>query len=184
MKSMKLTRPLLTLVLCAAAGMACAQQAPSTEKDKLVQRVLALWHVEDAAIVMIQRPAADALSQARIALQGRVTAAKQEMTLKDVAGDVQKYIDEATPIVRDNAMRLKTPTIGPLLAQNFSEDELRQLVALLESPLKKKFEKLVPQIERSYGEKIAAESRAAVDPKLQDMTKSIGLKLRAATVAP
>ena len=184
MKPVKFHRLLCAAALC-AAGTAFAQQAASSpEKERLVQRVLALWHVEDAAIVMIQRPAADALGQARIALQGRVTAPKQEATLKDIAVDVQKYIDEATPIVRENATRLKAPTIGPLLAQNFSEEELRQLVALLESPVKKKFETLVPQIERSYGEKIAAESRSSIDPKLQAMTKSIGLKLRGATVAP
>jgi len=68
--------------------------------------------------------------------------------------------------------------------QNFSDDELRQLIALLESPLKKKFEQLVPQFERAFGEKVAAESRAAIDPKLQAMTQAVGLKLRAASIAP
>ena len=117
-----------TSTLACAAG-APVQPAPSAEKQKLVQRALSLWHIEDTAIAMTQRPAADALQQARIALQGRVTAAKQEATLKSMAADVQKYIDEATPVVRDNALRLKEPVLGPLLAQNFTEDKLRQLIA-------------------------------------------------------
>ena len=172
------------LALIAAASAATAQQAAPADKQKLVQQVLALWHIEDAAIVMVQRPAADALQQARIALQGRVSAAKQDATLHDIATDLQKYIDEATPIARDNALRLKVPTVGPLLAQNFSDEELRQLIALLESPVKKKFEQMVPQFERAFGEKIAAESRASIDPKLQAMTQAIGLKLRSATITP
>ncbi|HEX6707665.1 MAG TPA: DUF2059 domain-containing protein [Albitalea sp.] len=173
-------RSLVTLVLAAAS---CAAQA-AEDKAALVQRVLALWHLEDVAIVMVQRPAADALNQARIALQGRVVAVKQEATLKDIAGDIQKYVDEATPIVRDKAVALKAPTLAPLLAKNFSEDELRQLIALLESPVKKKFESLLPQFERAYGEKVAADSRAAIDPKLQAMTQSVALKLRGATMTP
>ncbi|HJV62547.1 MAG TPA: DUF2059 domain-containing protein [Albitalea sp.] len=181
---MKYRSLLWTLALCTATGLAGAQQAGADKKQELVTRVLALWHVEDAAIMMVQRPAVDALQQARIALQGRVSGPKQEATLKDIATDVQKYIDEATPIARDNATRLKAPTLGPLLAQNFSEDELRQLIAILESPVKKKFEHLVPQLERSYGEKIAEQSRASIDPKLKTMTQAVGLKLRAATMAP
>jgi hypothetical protein len=113
-----------------------------------------------------------------------VSAAKQEATLKDITGDLQKYIDEATPIATENAKRVKAPTLTPLLMQNFNEDELRQLIGLLESPVKKKFEQLVPQFERAFGEKVAADSHTAIDPKLQEMTKAVGLKLRAASMTP
>jgi len=185
MQSITIKRSLVILSLLAAAGQAMsAPPASPDEKQKLVQRVLQLWHVEDVSLVMVQRPAVDAMQQARIALQGRVSAAKQDATLKDISSDIQKYVDEATPTVRANALRLKAPTVGPLLAQNFSDDELRQLIALLESPVKKKFESLVPQFERSFGEKLAAESRAAIDPKLEAMTKNVGLKLRGATMTP
>ena len=179
---MKLSRSIAVLTLF-IASLASAQSV-SEEKQKLVQRVLELWHLEDTAIVMVQRPAADALQQSRIAMQGRVAAPKQEVTLREIASEVQKYVDEATPIVRDNAKRLKAPIVTPLLMQNFSDDELRQLIALLESPVKKKFEQLVPQFERAFGEKVAADSRAAIDPKLQAMTQAVGLKLRAASMAP
>jgi hypothetical protein len=178
-------RSLVILSLLAAAGQASsAPPAASEEKQKLILRVMQLWHVEDTSIVMVQRPAVDAMQQSRIALQGRVSAAKQEATLKDISTDIQKYVDEATPIVRANAERLKGTIVAPMLAQNFSDEELRQLVALLESPVKKKFESLVPQFERSFGEKLAADSRTAIDPKLEAMTKNVGLKLRGATMTP
>lgn len=172
----------LALALPASTVVHAQDAAPSTQKQKLVDRVLELWRVEDTAVVMVQRPAADALNQARVALQGRVTADKQEATLKQIAGDVQKYIDEATPIARASAQRLKQPTLAPLLMAQFSEDELRQLVALLESPVKRKFEQLVPQLERTYGERVAADSGRQIDARLQAMTQSVGLKLRAAAL--
>ena len=185
---MKLSRPLrsalLLATLCASATFAQAQSAAADDKQPLVQRLLQLWHVEDTALKMVQRPALEAMQQARIALQGRVSAQKQEATMKDIAADVQKYIDETTPLVRDNAQRLKPQVIGPLLTQNFSADELRQLIALLESPVKRKFEQLVPQMERAFGEQIAEQNRTAVDPKLQAMQQAVGLKLRAATITP
>ena len=174
--------------LCMLAGTALAQSQggdkPSEAKSRHVERVLTLWHPEELAIVMVQRPAADALQQARIALQGRVSAEKRDATLKDMASDVQKYLDEATPVARENAKRAMATTVVPMLNQHFSEDELKQLITLLESPLKKKFEQLLPQMERALGEKVAQDSRAAIDPKLQAMTHAVGLKLRGATVAP
>lgn len=173
----------LVFLALVATNMVHAQSSDDA-KQALVQRVLALWHIEDAAITMTQRPATDALLQARVALQGRVNAEKQEATLKAIVPDVQKYINEATPIVRAEALRLKGPTVGPLLMKNFSEEELRALVALFESPVKKKFESLVPQFERALGEKVVESSREAIDPKIQILTKDIGLKLRAAVVAP
>ena len=182
------SRPRLNQFAAALCLSACAL-APAwgqaTEgKAKLIERLLTLWHPDDVVVVMVQRPAADALQQARIALQGRVTAERRDATLKDIAVDVQKYIDEATPIARDAARRQLDNSVVPILQQQFSEDELKQLIAMLESPVKKKFEQLIPQMERALGEKVATESRPVIDPKMQELTKAVGLKLRAATTAP
>lgn len=175
----------IALATCAVVGVHPAHAENTTEsKEVLVQRVLALWHIEDTAVTMAQRPATDALMQAQVALQGRVSAQKQEATLKVIVADVQKYINEATPLVRAEGLRVKAPTLGPLLLQNFSEEELQSLVAMLESPVKKKFESLAPQFERAFGEKVAQNSRADVDPKLQALTKDISVKMRAAIMAP
>lgn len=153
-------------------------------KAKLIEHLLTIWHPENVVVMMVQRPAADAFQQARIALQGRVSVEKRDATLKDIATDVQKYVDEATPIARDSAKKELANTVVPMLQQQFSEEELKQLIALLESPLKAKFEQLIPQMEKALGEKVVADSRALIDPKMQELTKTVGTKLRVATVAP
>ncbi|MCH8179331.1 MAG: DUF2059 domain-containing protein [Proteobacteria bacterium] len=190
-RSLSLSALATALSLSAMGVHAQAQPQPpageakaSEAKARLIERLLTVWHPEDVAIVMVQRPAADALQQARIALQGRVTPEKRDATIKDMATDVQKYIDEATPVVRDSAKRSLATSVVPMLQQNFSEEELKQLIVLMESPVKKKFESLLPQMERALGEKVAKESRAVIDPKLQALTQAVGLKLRGATVAP
>ncbi|MEL4180192.1 DUF2059 domain-containing protein [Roseateles sp. PN1] len=168
----------------AAAAPATPSTAASPARQALVDRLLSLWHVEDVAVVMVQRPAVNAMEQARVVLQGRVSAEKRDRTLKEISSDVQTYVDEATPIAKANAQKLVTPTVGPMLLENFDDNELRQIIALLESPVKKKFEKLVPAMEKTLGEKVASESAAAINPKLQTMTQAVGLKLRAASIAP
>jgi len=194
---MKLTHlnPAISSLLLAAGLLLCpvlsqAQASPSAgdvnseTRQALVDRLLKLWHVEDVAVLMVQRPAVNALEQARVVLQGRVSAEKRDRTLKDLSSDIQTYVDEATPIAKQSAQKLVSPTLSPMLLQSFSDSELRQIIALLESPVKKKFEKLVPEMERALGEKVAVDSSAAINPKLQTMTQAVGLKLRAASIAP
>lgn len=158
-------------------------QPVSDEKQKLIQRILTLWHPEDVPVMMVQRRATDAMSQSRIALQGKVTNEKKDATLRDIATDVQKYVDDVTPIAKDSAKRQLNPVIVPMLAQNFTEDELKQILTLLESPVKKKFEQFIPQAEKAIGTKVAEETHVAVDAKGQVMTQAVGLKLRAAVMA-
>lgn len=173
----------IAMVLSTCVAMPVCAQATDA-KSKLIDKLLTLWHPEEVVVMMVQRPAADAVQQARIALQGRVTAERRDAALKEMAADVQKYINEATPIALDTARRQLGNTVVPILQQQFSEDELKQMIAILESPVKKKFEQLMPQMERALGEKVVAESRAAIDPKMKELTQAVGLKLRAATTTP
>jgi hypothetical protein len=177
-----------TLLIAAMAAFTLAH-APFShaagaddEKKALVQHILPLFHIEDSAIMVVQRQGAEAMRQAQTALQGRLTAEKQEATMKAIAVDVQKYMDEATPIARTNALKLKEPTVAPMLMENFSAEELRQLVMFLESPVKKKFEALLPTIQKTYGDKVAEASRGAIDPKIDVMTRGVATKMRAAVM--
>lgn len=168
-----------TLVFAAAPVQA---QPISETKLKLIQQILTLWHPEDVPVMMVQSRATNAMQQSRIALQGKVSGEKRDATLRDIATDVQKYVDEVTPIAKDSAKRQLNPVIVPMLAQNFTEDELKQIVALLESPVKKKFEQFIPQAEKAIGTKVAEETHVAVDAKGQAMAQAVGLKLRAAVM--
>lgn len=158
-----------------------AQPAIDAEKQALIDRVLALWHPETIAIVMVQRPATQAMEKSAIAMQtAHVPKEKMDKTLKDIAVDVQKYVDSATPVAKASAKKNVGPAVAPLLAQNFSADELRQLVAMLESPVKGKFEKIVPQMETAIGQRVQAEIGPEIDKQIQAMTQAVGTKLRVA----
>ena len=156
--------------------------AASPAKIELAKRVAQLAHSDAIAMAMLQRPVADAMQQANAVLQGRVAADKQAAALKDISAEAKKFLDENSPVVQKSAEKLIPTTIVPLLAERFTEDELRQIIAMLESPLKKKYEALLPEMEKALGEKVAKEVGPTIDPKLTDLKQRIGLRLRTAAM--
>ena len=174
----------LACFLACTLSASLAHAAPDAAKQALIDRVLQLWHPENVAVMMVQRPAADAVQQSRIALQGRVSAEKRDAVLKDIVGEAQRYVDAATPLAQQAAGHQLPLTVARQLDAQFSAEELRQLVQLLESPVKRKFEQFLPQAEKALGEAVTAEAGAAIQPRLQAMTEAVGLKLRAASMAP
>ena len=184
--------PLAALMLAAALPSAHAADAPasgatasSPAKKALVAKVISLQQpgIESMARQLAEQPAMQVLQQAGMALQ-HVPADKRDALIKDIQGDIRKYADEATPIVRDQAVKLAPQTIGPLLEKEFTEDELKQIVAILESPVNKKLQGLVGQIQRTLGERVVTESRGAVEPKVNAMRQSVQKRLETALAAP
>ncbi|QJQ04661.1 DUF2059 domain-containing protein [Undibacterium piscinae] len=159
------------------------QAATSPAKEQLINRVLQLWHVENIGTTMLQEPVAESLRQSRSLLQGRVSLEKQDAAMKEITQYAKEFFDDATPIVRGSAQKMIPSTVAPILAEKFSEEELRQIIALLESPVKKKFESAIPEMQSALGKKIAQDTGPAINPKLEALKERIGLKMRAA-IAP
>jgi len=158
--------------------------APDAEKQKAIDRILANVHPENGVIQALQRPAIEAMQKSMIAMQTQhVPKERMDKAMKDIAADVQHYVEISTPVVTASAKKLTNQTVGPLLAQNFSADELRQLAAMFESPVKAKFDKLIPQLEIAVGDKVTADVGPAINKNIQALTESVGTKLRIAATA-
>ena len=52
-------------------------------------------------------------------------------------------------------------------------DELKQLVGWLESPVVRRYQQLTPEIQKGLSEKLVAETRSLVEPKLQALDRSV-----------
>ena len=164
-----------------AAAAPAPLPAPDAEKQKVIDRILAVFHPENGILQLVQRQGLDAMQQSNIALTtAHVSAEHKEKAMKDIGTDVQKYIDTTMPVAIASAKKNTNAAVGPILAQNFTAEELRQIAALLESPLKQKFEKLVPQMESAVGQKVQADISAKVDQNVKAMTEAVGTKLRVA----
>jgi uncharacterized protein len=174
-------RSTLAIALIAVAGVANAAGSTTTPaKQELVQRVLQLWQLDSIGQNMLSEPVTEAVGQARAMLQGRAPVEKRDVAMREIAADAKKFIEDTSPMVRTSAQKLIPTTVAPMLAEKFTEDELRQIIAILESPVKKKFESMVPDMQKALGEKLAADTRPAIDPRLEDLRQRIGMRLRTA----
>ena len=182
-------RKLFAITLLALVSVAHAQSTPA--KKELVAKVLLLQRaaVEQTGQALVERPAAQLMQQAGVALQSRVAADKRDAVAKDIQSDVKKYIDEAGPVVRERALKLAPSTVGAVLEEKFSEEELKQLIAIMESPVNRKFLQLGGEMEKALVEKVVADTQALIQPKVkaleQSMSKRLGLlAANASTASP
>ena len=158
-----------------AALSAAATLAQAETKKELVQKVLQLQQplIENISRSIVERPAAQLMQVAGQALQTQVPADKREAVGKAVQTDVKKYVDEATPLLRERAIKLAPSTFGVALEEKFTEAELKQLIAWLESPVNRKFQQLGPEMQNSFVQKLAAEAAPLLDPKLQALQQKL-----------
>ena len=143
-------------------------QPSSPAKKALVQRILALQQSEIEAFArgVVERPAAQMMRDAGLAIQQQVPPEKREATGRAIEAEVKKYVDESYPIVRERALKIAPSTIGAVLEAKMSEDELRALLAWLDSPTNKKYQQVALDVRNTFAQKLLAEMPALLDPKL------------------
>ena len=112
------------------------------------------------------------------------SALASQAVAKEIEADARKYMDETYPLVRDRAIKLAPSTLGALLEEKFTEDELKQVLAFLESPAVNKFQQLSQEMQKSLAEKLVAETQQQVEPKVRSLEQSIGKRLGVSAAAP
>ncbi|MBC7957391.1 MAG: hypothetical protein H7Y33_16165 [Cytophagales bacterium] len=184
---------LIGMALLAGASLAHAQnQTPtptpsqnipgapaSAAKKELIQRLLTLQQpaLESMARDMVEGPARQMAGDAEVALNQRVPPEKREAAVKQIQEQLRKYGDESSAIVRDRAAKLGQSSLGPLLEEKFSEDELRQLLGALEAPAYKKFQQSLPDMTKVYAETLVKDMQPVITPKLRSLEQSIATAL-------
>jgi hypothetical protein len=172
------------LALLLAAGVTHAQSTPA--KKELVARVLVLQQsaIEQTAQTLVERPAAQMQQQVGMALQTRIAPEKREAIAKLVQADLKKYVDEVGPLVRQQAVKLAPSTIGALLEEKFTEEELKQLISIIESPVNRKYSQMGGDFQKALGEKLIAQTQSIVEPKVKALEQAVVKHLGLPTAPP
>ncbi|URI11417.1 DUF2059 domain-containing protein [Aquincola tertiaricarbonis] len=160
--------------LLVAALVVASVGAHAQTKKQLVDKILAAQQpaIENVARSIAERPAVQMMQAAGSALQ-QLPADKREATGKQIEADVRKFVDEAVPVLRDRANKLAPSTLGAQLEEKFTDDELKQLLAWLESPVNKKYQQLMPEIQNGFTQKLIADAAPVLDPKLQALQNKV-----------
>jgi uncharacterized protein len=175
---------LVLSVALVAAGVVQAQATAPTPtpaspaKKELVAKLLKLQQpgIENMARQLVEQPARQMLQQAGPALQ-RLPAERREAVARDIEADVRKYFEESAPIVASRAVNLAPSTIGVLLEERMSEDELREVISILESPANRKFQGMAGDMQRAIGEKLVAETRGEIEGKVRALDQTVARRL-------
>jgi hypothetical protein len=170
----------VALLVCATAATH-AQSTPA--KKELVAKLIQLQQpgIEAMSRVIAERPVMQLMQQAGEALRTQVPQDKREATAQSLQADAQKFVEEATPIVRDKATKLAPTVIGPMLEDKFTEEELKQLIAWHENPVKKKYEAAGPEMQNAMVQKLLADAAPVLDPKLKALQDKMAGTLRTAS---
>jgi hypothetical protein len=177
---------LLGLSGSGALAQATAKPAPATAstpaspaKKALVKRVIELQQpgIEAMARALVEQPAGAILQQVGQALQANVPADKREAVGRDAQNDVRKFVEEVVPVVRKHAVELAPAAIGPILEEKFTEEELKQLAAWLDSPVSRKYQQLGGEMQKALSEPLIRDSRATIEPKLRALDESLRKRL-------
>ncbi|MBG9387028.1 hypothetical protein [Caenimonas aquaedulcis] len=162
----------------ALPSFAQTANASASKKDS-IGRILKLQRpgIEGMAHGLIEQPALELLNSAGNAIATRVPKDKQESVAKDIQADARKYVDETSPVVRDRAVALAPSTIGAMLEEKFTEDELKQIVSIIESPVYGKFQAMGDDMQKALIEKVVADTRPTIEPKVRALEASIAKRL-------
>lgn len=179
---LKKTLLLLAFLITAAAA---AQAQPSPAKKELVAKILKAQQsgIEATARGLVEQPAVELMGNAANALPARVAKDKQEAVAKEIRADIQKYVDDAFPLVRDRAVKLAPSTIGALLEEKFTEDELKQVLSIMESPVYGKFRQMGDEMQKVLIDKVVADTRGVIEPKVRSLEQTVARRL-GVTAAP
>ena len=172
----------------AQAASTAAPAAPSAAKTALINKMIQLQQpgVENIARMLIQQPLGNMMQGVGAALQ-QMPADKRDAAAKLVEVDVRKFADDTVAMLRERGIKSASATWTPLLDERFSEDELKQVIAWLESPTSKKYQQVGNDMQNALGQKMVADTRNTVEARLkaleQAVSKDIGLPTKPAAPA-
>lgn len=167
-------RSFAVMLALAVAGVGAQAQT----KKELVTKLLQIQQqgIENIGRTLATQPAQQLMQAASQALQ-RLPADKREAVGREIQGDIKKFHDEVEPLLRERALRLAPAVAGPLYEERFSEEELKQVVAWLESPVSRKFQQIDREAGNALAERLVAETRDTVEPKLKALQATVAKRL-------
>jgi len=168
--------------LLVAASVSHAQATPaaaaSPAKKELIAKLLQVQQpgIENLSRAVLQGPLGNLMQGASAALQ-QLPPEKREAAAKSIEAEVKKFAEENAPMLRDRAIKLAPSTVGAMLEERFNEEELKQLLAWLESPVNKKFSQMGGEMQKALTEKLMADTGNTLDTRFKVLQQSVAKQL-------
>jgi uncharacterized protein len=162
----------------AAVLAVAALGAQAQTKPELAQRILAAQQssIENIGSGLAAQTSQQVLEAAGQALQ-QIPADKRDAVGKGIQADVKQFYDGIEPVLKSAAVKLAPGTVGSLLEEKFNEDELRQILAWIDSPTSRKYQQITGDMQQNLTQKVVAETRGSVEGKLKALEDGLRKRL-------
>ncbi len=157
------------LLAALVIGAAATIPAHAQTKKEWVQRLMQVpaYNPNEIARTLVLNPAQQLMAQAS-QVGGNVPADKREAVSKAIDAAAKKYVDEALPLARAEALKL-TPAFAASIEEKYTEEDLKVLVTWFESPTYKKAQQATPELQNGFAQKLGPASGPAVEPKIKEL---------------
>ena len=181
MKTM--TRSIAAAALAVATTLCAAQGTSSPAKKELVQKILQHQKpaFENAGTTLANQVASQVMQMTAQAIS-RAPADKREALANEARAEIKKFFDDASAVMREQSVRVAPGIVGAALEEKFSEDELKTLLAWLESPVSRKFQQTALEVQQGLSQKVVTDTKPAIEPKLKALEQTLTKKLADAGV--
>jgi len=155
-------------------GLAALSAQAETKQD-LIKQLPSLQSSELDALAaeMAQGPVRQIGAQAQQIMLQIVPPEKREATAQSISTELKKFIDTTTPIVQASANKVAPQVVSPIIDSKFSEAELRDLINMLNSPVFKRYQGLLPEMSQAAIAKISDDVRPTLMPKAQVLNDNV-----------
>jgi uncharacterized protein len=152
-----------------------ALSAQAETKQDLIKQLPSLQASELDALAaeMAQGPVRQIGAQAQQLLLQIVPPEKREATAQSISTELKKFVEASTPTVQASAKKLAPQVVAPIIESKFSEAELRDLVNMLNSPVFKRYQGLLPELSQAAITKISDDVRPTLMPKAQAVNDTV-----------
>lgn len=156
------------LVLFVALGMVESVQAQNANTRKLAMRLVELQKQQNTNVLALDL--ADTANRAvvdawRPRLE-RLPKAQQQRASSQLNAELKKFNDDNMRLLKRKSSTLSQQVLVPAYATRFNAQELRQIIAFLESPAIKKYFTANPQIADLLAQKLLESSRADIEKRI------------------
>jgi hypothetical protein len=180
-----MTRSIAAAALALATTLCAAQGSSSPAKKELAQKIV---QHQKAAFENMGAGLAGQLSTQVMQMVAqtisRAPAEKREALANDARAEVKKFYDDASAVMREQASRVAPGVVGAALEEKYSEEELKTLLAWLESPVSRKFQQTAIEMQKAVSQKVVEDTKPALQPKLKALEDALGKKFADAGVPP
>lgn len=157
----------LPLALLMAASFAASMPAAAQDaKRALAQKIAQIQHKADSEAMANQltasavQPLIASWSQR---LDETVPPARQKEIRDKLDVELKKFTDSTLKTVEGQTAKAAEEAIIPILMEKLSEDEMKTIIAYLESPAATKFQALGPDATNAWAQKVIDATRPAVE---------------------